>query len=173
MIEIFSYVPFAYIVKAIILGKKWNTEDAAIKAQYKAIAEKLKKKHLQDHPGYQYQPRKPSEKKRRMTHRKAASLFRNAGLSPVSTTNMANDASAVVPNFETTPAGNVTVTLGDNNLDEETFEAMLEIFNASVVQDPNLAGALGQVDSIHSEHTEESQDECNLFAEFLDINMFK
>lgn len=38
------------------------------------MANQVKKKHLQDNPEYSYQPRKPSEKKRRMTRRKAAVL---------------------------------------------------------------------------------------------------
>jgi len=58
----------------VILGKQWKTEDADIKDQYKAIADMLKRKHAQDHPDYQYNPRKPSEKKKRMTARKAAEL---------------------------------------------------------------------------------------------------
>ncbi len=36
------------------------------------MADKIKRKHAQDNPGYQYAPRKPSEKKRRMTARKLA-----------------------------------------------------------------------------------------------------
>lgn len=34
-------------------------------------AEQVKKQHLENNPGYQYQPRKPSEKKKRMTRNKA------------------------------------------------------------------------------------------------------
>jgi hypothetical protein len=44
-------------------------EDEQTKAQFKTAADSLKKKHLVAHPDYQYQPRKASEKKRRMTRR--------------------------------------------------------------------------------------------------------
>jgi hypothetical protein len=45
-----------------------------VKATWKAKADELKKKHLQQNPGYSYKPRKPSEKKRRMTKRKMATM---------------------------------------------------------------------------------------------------
>ena len=38
------------------------------------MAEDRKKEHLRENPDYQYRPRKPTEKKRRMTKRKAAAL---------------------------------------------------------------------------------------------------
>lgn len=56
------------------LGRQWKNEDEDTKNFYRAKAEEVKRKHLQDHPEYQYQPRKPSEKKRRMTKRKAVAL---------------------------------------------------------------------------------------------------
>ena len=63
---------------AVIIGGMWNRESAAVRADYKAQAERMKKEHLRKYPGYQYQPRKPSEKKRRMTKKKAAALAANA-----------------------------------------------------------------------------------------------
>jgi hypothetical protein len=45
-----------------------------VRAAYKQLAEGAKKKHELEHPDYQYQPRKPSEKKRRMTKNKLAKL---------------------------------------------------------------------------------------------------
>lgn len=59
---------------SVILGKQWKQESEQVKAQYKAMANKLKAQHLAENPGYQYNPRKPSEKKRRMTARKLARL---------------------------------------------------------------------------------------------------
>ncbi|KAH0382581.1 hypothetical protein KCU92_g6155, partial [Aureobasidium melanogenum] len=44
------------------------------KKQWKGKAENVKCQHLRDHLDYQYQPRKPHEKKRRMTKRKAMAL---------------------------------------------------------------------------------------------------
>jgi hypothetical protein len=62
---------------SVILGKQWNEESEQVKNEYRARAEKIKKKHADDNPGYQYAPRKSSEKKRRMTARKAAQLQAN------------------------------------------------------------------------------------------------
>lgn len=52
-----------------MLGKQWKDETDEVKAQYKAQAEELKRKHAEDYPDYQYTPRRPSEKKRRTTSR--------------------------------------------------------------------------------------------------------
>ena len=59
---------------SVILGKQWNGETDEVKNDYRGRAEKIKKKHAIDNPGYQYAPRKTSEKKRRMTARKFAQL---------------------------------------------------------------------------------------------------
>lgn len=45
-----------------------------MRAQYKAQAAQLKQEHMKKHPDYQYQPRKASELKRRVTKKKAAAL---------------------------------------------------------------------------------------------------
>lgn len=59
-----------------ILAKKvaalWKDESEEAKAIWKAKADEAKQRHLQQHPDYSYQPRKPSEKKRRITKRKMA-----------------------------------------------------------------------------------------------------
>nr|ACS91132.1 HMG [Nannizzia gypsea]ACS91145.1 HMG [Nannizzia gypsea] len=55
---------------SILLGKKWKAETSETKAHFKALAEEIKKKHAEENPGYQYAPRKPSEKKRRCTNRR-------------------------------------------------------------------------------------------------------
>jgi len=78
--------------KAKILGRKWQEEDEGTKAAWKSKADVAKEKHLVDHPGYQYQPRKPSEKKRRMTKRKAAAL-RAASQNPMTPPTMNGGAS--------------------------------------------------------------------------------
>ena len=61
-------------MSAVILGKRWKAEPDEVKARYKQLADDIKAKHMQEHPDYQYAPRKPSEKKRRMTARRAAEL---------------------------------------------------------------------------------------------------
>jgi hypothetical protein len=57
-----------------IIGKMWREESEAVKLEFKAMSEKIKTQHALENPGYQYAPRKPSEKKRRMTARKLAKL---------------------------------------------------------------------------------------------------
>ena len=59
---------------SIILGRKWKLEPESVKAKYKALAEDYKRKHAAKHPGYQYAPRKPYEKKRRVTAAKLQRL---------------------------------------------------------------------------------------------------
>lgn len=65
---------------AVILGTQWQKEDAGVRAQYKAQAAQLKHEHMKKHPDYQYQPRKASELKRRMTKKKAAALSQDKAL---------------------------------------------------------------------------------------------
>lgn len=58
----------------MLIGRQWKDESDEVKAKYQAKAAEEKRQHLIDHPGYQYQPRKPSEKKKRMTKNKLAKL---------------------------------------------------------------------------------------------------
>ncbi|KAF4996605.1 hypothetical protein FDECE_12374 [Fusarium decemcellulare] len=51
-----------------VLGQCWNMETREVRAQYKSMAEAIKKDHREKHPGYQYKPRRPSEKRRRNTN---------------------------------------------------------------------------------------------------------
>lgn len=57
---------------SIILGKEWKNASEEVRAAYKARAQSIKQQHALDNPGYQYAPRKPGEKKRRMTKKKLA-----------------------------------------------------------------------------------------------------
>ena len=57
-----------------VIGKQWHSEPAAVREEWKAKAIKIKNQHALENPGYQYAPRKASEKKRRMTSRKLAKL---------------------------------------------------------------------------------------------------
>lgn len=59
---------------SVILGKQWKAEQEDVKDRYRLMADILKNKHAAENPGYQYAPRKPSEKKRRMTARKALQM---------------------------------------------------------------------------------------------------
>ncbi len=59
---------------SVVLGKQWKQESGQEKAHFKALAEKMKMQHAAENPGYQYAPRRPSEKKRRITAKKLAKL---------------------------------------------------------------------------------------------------
>lgn len=157
-------------VAAIILGKQWKSEDIAVKALYKRKADDLKKKHMEDHPDYQYQPRKPAEKKRRMTRRKVEAL--SGGDDPLegASTQMASAAigtpldiefSPVFPVFEATPAGNPVVTFGAEDFDDETFENMLKNLNESVSAADPQAKQWTQV--LYTERTKEAEDDFTFY----------
>ena len=54
----------------------WQQESEEVRVNFKAQAEKLKQEHLQLYPDYTYRPRKPAERKKRMTKKKAAALVK-------------------------------------------------------------------------------------------------
>jgi hypothetical protein len=88
---------------SVMLGKQWRNEPGEVRAEWKVKADKIKKQHAIDNPGYQYAPRKPSEKKRRMTARKLQKLraTRRASGSPSSSdVEMKNDSGAAESGFE-------------------------------------------------------------------------
>ncbi|KAH7317286.1 HMG box protein [Rhexocercosporidium sp. MPI-PUGE-AT-0058] len=57
-----------------IISKMWHAAPALIIEQYRDLADQAKAAHKLLHPTYNYRPRKSSEKKRRMTKKKAAAL---------------------------------------------------------------------------------------------------
>lgn len=59
---------------AKILGKQWKAETEEIRAFYKSKAEAAKLAHVTQYPDYQYRPRRPEEKKRRMTKNKKSKM---------------------------------------------------------------------------------------------------
>jgi hypothetical protein len=87
---------------AVICGRQWKNETEDIKAHYKGMADVLKKKHAQDNPDYVYNPRKPSDKKKRMTARQAAAITNSASSAAgpsthASTTVPASASASVLP----------------------------------------------------------------------------
>jgi hypothetical protein len=52
----------------------WNAESEGVKAEWKTKADIVKIEHALKYPGYTYQPRKPTEKKRRMTKKKTEAI---------------------------------------------------------------------------------------------------
>lgn len=116
---------------SIILGKKWNSESEDVKDEYRARAEKIKQKHAIENPGYQYAPRKSSEKKRRMTAKKLAQLRAAAS---------EEDQDLAMPT--TTPVDSAAQTVGvvrDNspgNISRFTEDAPEISFNLPIPQIP-------------------------------------
>ena len=143
------------------------------------MAKQLKAKHQAEHPDYQYQPRKPSEKKRRMTQRKKAALARVAQEEPKSSNQItpteseastaAKEPLAPVPKLPKRVGGNAMVELGAEDLDDETIAAMLEQYNSAV---PNINNPLHRliVESsppvIYGEPSEEAQEQKNFYSNF-------
>ncbi|KAI9045813.1 HMG-box domain-containing protein [Aspergillus affinis] len=74
--------------------KQWKAEDEKVKMQFRQQAEDLKRKHAEEYPDYHYSPRKPSERKRRVSSRqyRKTSLSTKSLKSPMST-NEASDVS--------------------------------------------------------------------------------
>lgn len=73
----------------------WNRESPEVRADFKAQAERLKQQHLQLHPDYQYRPRKPSEKKKRMSKKKAAALAEKAAETRTKSLTIASEYSSI------------------------------------------------------------------------------
>ena len=207
---------------ALILGKQWRDESEEVKDRFKALAEELKKQHLRDHPDYQYQPRKPTEKKRRMTRRRAEALAMSGESSAITevqamdgepstasddsalnggpSTIAANDALAILqsindgsntdyaasvqpepfdfelPELETTYNGNIILNLGDQGLDSDILEAMLESTNGSAAPAALIQGHrfpdLGTA-ALFNEPTQEAQDEYNFYAAINDPTLLQ
>ncbi len=96
--------------KAVIIGRKWKGETEAVRNEYKRKAEDAKRQHAIDHPGYQYQPRKPSEKKKRMTKTKLAKLRAQAN-------------TAIAPNPIKDLNEMLAVAANDKQVTVDTFQA--------------------------------------------------
>jgi len=126
----------------------WKTESQSVRDEWKRKAEAVKTKHEQDHPNYQYQPRKPSEKKRRMTKRKAQSLAAAAN-APLSMPQQP------LPNasFNDLVGHSIVDLNGTNGSDGITFE--MPTFNIS-----------GQEATFTFDPSQENQ--INLFNEMLE-----
>lgn len=150
------------------------------------MAKQLKAKHLLEHPEYQYQPRKPSEKKRRMTQRKKAALNQTSRSKPGPSTKSVividDDASPVAevtapcPKLPETPGGNAMLEIGGENLDEETLSAMLEQYNDSRPQFNNQVAAIVTQSSppvMYGEPTEAAQEQKNFYSNLHDFNPFE
>ena len=143
------------------------------------MAKQLKARHQHEHPDYQYQPRKPSEKKRRMTQRKKAALAEAIQSRPSSSINpntevidltlASKEVTAVAPTFPKTMGGNPMIELGGEDLDEQTLAAMLEQHNNALPPINNqFTGFLRQTSPavVYAEASEEAQGQKNFYANF-------
>ncbi|KAL8737542.1 MAG: hypothetical protein Q9181_001594 [Wetmoreana brouardii] len=172
---------------SIMLGQQWQKETAETKAQFKLMAEDIKKKHLHAHPDYQYQPRKPTEKKRRMTRRKAekanAQITSTTANGQVTSSIEPKTSTTVIPRFEETITGNAIFTLGDDYDDDEddaVLAAMIEKHNGDLLTftngglTPTPAMAFHEPTSvIFHENTQEVQNDINFYGNLLDFdNMY-
>ncbi|KAL8966984.1 MAG: hypothetical protein Q9183_003124 [Haloplaca sp. 2 TL-2023] len=109
---------------SVALGKQWQNETPEVKAAYKAMADEIKKQHLLANPGYQYQPRKPAEKKRRMTRRKAE----QNGAQEASIEEPVN-SNPTIPEFPETPSGNPIFEVGNDEVAEDALSVMINEHN--------------------------------------------
>lgn len=140
---------------AIILGRQWNNEDEATKDEWRLKAEEFKKQHSIIYPRYQYQPRKPSEKKRRVTRGKSGALSECGSSS----------SAAIVPDFQMNNAGNLVITLADD-LDDATFETMHHNYNMSLPANNAAISTIGSV--VFTGHTDEAQDGWTIWQSQMD-----
>lgn len=120
-----------------------------MKDEWRRKADEYKKQHAITYPKYQYQPRKPSEKKRRVTRRKSAT-----------------SSAAIVPDFQKNIAGNLVITLAEDDLDDATFEAMHHNYNMSLPANRPAISALGSV--IYTGHSEKSQEGWAIYQSQMD-----
>ena len=142
------------------------------------MADDLKKKHALAYPDYQYQPRKPSEKKRRMTRRKL-DILNNAKSRVITSVdgspaaeeavlNQGEEAEAL-PEFDRTYYGNISFDLGSEDVDNNTFKAMLEKHNASIDSTTNQASEeISPV--LFNEVLASSQNDDNFFSSIVNYD---
>lgn len=98
-----------------------------------------KRQHAIDHPGYQYQPRKPSEKKKRMTKNKRAKLDAQSSGTGATT----NATALPAQQSQQIPTGNVALPYQNNT----SQLANLNGIPATSFDDvPGAAGAEGLID---------------------------
>ena len=172
---------------AVELGLKWKNEDERVKEFYIHKAKQIKAQHFAQHPNYQYKPRKPSEKKRRVSRRKnAASANAVHSESASMGTRVAHSVEVTspesladpIPEVHTNSAGNAMLELGDPNIDAKTFEKILDHINQSSTAQPSrIQTVLTEATTtpvIYDEKNQESQNESNfLWGAQEDWNPFE
>lgn len=158
------------------------------KLHWNNVADEIKKKHFQDNPEYSYQPRKPSEKKRRMTRGKAAVLAKMTDTLVASSSSVQISSSSAsasvqsgpsdellfgVPAFERTQSGNAIVDIGDADISDAMLSAMLQDFNEDqpAIVIPNGQIFADRVPSItYMEDDEDSASDKNFYLNLVDYD---
>ncbi len=139
------------------------------------MAEALKKKHLKDHPDYKYQPRKPADRKRRMTRAKIAAL-NTATLPSTGPASMTSTPVEPVPlpKLAQTETGNMILDIGHQDLEDNIFRQLLNDYNQTVQP---MWGQLGHNVNINGHSailstgvTEEASLESNYYSSMLDFD---
>lgn len=124
-----------------------------MKDKWRRKADEFKKQHAITYPKYQYQPRKPNQKKRRVTRRKYGASTSSA---------------AMVPDFEKNNSGSLVITLDDDDLDDATFEAMHDNYNMSLPLPANSSAVPTFGSVIYTGHTKESQGGWTIYQSQMD-----
>lgn len=139
------------------------------------MAEALKQKHIKDHPDYQYQPRKPADRKRRMTRAKIAAL--NTATLPsteLAATTSAPIEPAPLHKFAQTGTGNTILDIGHPDLEDEMFKQMLNEYNHNVqpmwAQVGHNVNINGHSAVLSTGVTEEASFEENHYASLFDLD---
>ena len=125
------------------------------KLRYRDMAKALKEQHGKDHPQYQYQPRKPSEKKRRMTRGKVATSSDTSTLgSPTDASNA--DPGQLVASASAGQSGNTATQTGNT---VATVPAPAQV--PEVVNDANPGSSSSITDVVDMGNFPEWIDEGN------------
>nr|CAA06843.1 HMG box protein [Pyrenopeziza brassicae] len=126
------------VISRLISGM-WRESPPEIIEHYKALAELAKARHLHLYPNYRFTPRKSSDKKRRMTKKKAAAL-------ELATALAASVAGRVLPTDAVTRGEVVdhNASVGQANMEPQGSALGLEMVNgAALLQDEDITAASG------------------------------
>ncbi|OQN96610.1 hypothetical protein B0A48_17040 [Cryoendolithus antarcticus] len=138
---------------SIIIGRQWKQESTLVKDQYQRKAAEVKHQHSLANPNYHYQPRKPSEKKKRMTKGKIAKLaaINNSSIASqaFSASNVGHNGMVAQMQF---PAGDFTFASASasNGPALKVSKAGIPFFHAGLDADGQLAAALSLHNVTHS-----------------------
>lgn len=127
----------------------WHIETEAVKGYWRLKSAQAKEEHMRLYPDYSYQPRKPSEKKRRMTKRKAAAIqAQTFGSAPIAGDQMGMSAQVALPafTFSSDDSANMSFNVYQDATGVQDFGQLVDYHNNSqAVYDHNAALAAAPV----------------------------